>query len=69
MCEFFRTNRKPEIVTHRKRKKCWLCEKYFVNDQMNHCCKLTGGYLGAAHEKCIEFVQNNIKNTSAFPKF
>ena len=37
---------------------CWLCDKNFgnINDKIRHCCKLTGNYLGAAHQSCIAYV-------------
>ena len=35
-----------------------MCDKEFknVNDKVKHYCKLSGNYLGAAHQSCIDYV-------------
>ena len=37
---------------------CWLCDINFVkiNEKVRHYCKMTGRYLGAAHQTCIDYV-------------
>ena len=65
MRDFFKQNIKPknykeirEIVY--KTNVCWLCDKIFTNenDKIRQYCKLTGNYLGAAHQSCIGNVNN-----------
>ena len=62
MCEFFKQNLKPKIIKSDKlflkTNICWLCDKKFIikNDKIKHYCKLTGNYLGAAHQSCIDYV-------------
>ena len=63
MCEFFKQNLKPKITIKSdklflKTNICWLCDKKFIikNDKIKHYCKLTGNYLGAAHQSCIDYV-------------
>ena len=63
MSEFLKQNLKPKISIKSgklflKANICWLCEINFVdiNDKVRHYCKLTGKYLGAAHQICIDYV-------------
>ena len=63
MCEFFKQNQKPKITiksenSFLKVKFCWLCDINFVNinEKVRHYCKMTGRYLGAAHQSCIDYV-------------
>ena len=61
MSEFFKQNIKPKISKKAdklflKANICWLCDIEFINiiDKVAHYCKLTGKYLGAAHQSCID---------------
>ena len=63
MSEFFKQNLKPKITIKSdklflKAKFCWLCDINFVNinEKIKHYCKMTGIYLGAAHQICIDYV-------------
>ena len=63
MGEFFKQNLKPKITTKSeklflKANICWLCEINFVNinEKVRHYCKMTGRYLGASHQSCIDYV-------------
>ena len=63
MSEFFKQNLKPKITiktekSFLKAKFCWLCDINFVNisEKIRHYCKMTGRYLGAAHQSCIDYV-------------
>ena len=63
MSEFFKQNLKPKITIKSnklflKANVCWLCDIEFINinDKVRHYCKLTGNYLGAAHQSCIDYV-------------
>ena len=63
MGEFFKQNLKPKITTKSeksflKSNNCWLCDNNFenINDKVRHYCKMTGRYLGAAHQTCIDYV-------------
>ena len=63
MSEFFKQNLKPKITIKSdklflKANLCWLCDIGFINinDKVRHYCKLTGNYLGAAHQSCIDYV-------------
>ena len=40
---------------------CWLCDKEHktMNDNVRHYCKLSGNYLGAAHQSCIDYVNKS----------
>ena len=63
MSEFFKQNLKPKI-TNKSEKSflkaniCWLCDINFLNfnEKVRHYCKMTGRYLGAAHQSCIDYV-------------
>ena len=63
MSEFFKQNLKPKI-TNKSEKSflkaviCWLCDINFINinEKIRHYCKMTGRYLGAAHQSCIDYV-------------
>ena len=37
---------------------CWLSDKGFRNviDKVKHYCKLSGNYLGTAHQSCIDYI-------------
>ena len=61
MSEFFKQNLKPKITiksekSFLKSKICCLCDIEFINtnDKIRHYCKLTGKYLGSAHQSCID---------------
>ena len=63
MSEFFKQNQKLKITikaenSFLKAKFCWLCDINFVNinEKVRHCCKMTGRYLGTAHQSCIDYV-------------
>ena len=63
MSEYFRQNLKPKITIKSdklflKANICWLCDIGFINinDKVRQYCKLTGNYLGAAHQSCIDYV-------------
>ena len=63
MSEFFKQNLKPKITIKSdklflKAKFCWLCEVNFINinEKVRHYCKMTGKYLGTAHQTCIDYV-------------
>ena len=63
MSEFFKQNLKPKITIKSdkiflKAKFCWLCDINFINinEKVRHYCKLTGKYLGASHQSCIDYV-------------
>ena len=63
MREFLKQNRKPKITIKSdklffKTHICWLCDEQFrlVNDKIKHYCNLSGNYLGAAHQSCIDYV-------------
>ena len=63
MSEFFKRNIKPKITiksekSFLKSKICWLCDIEFINtnDKSRHYCKLTGKYLGSAHQSCIDYI-------------
>ena len=63
MSEFFKQCLKPKITNKSeksflKAKYCWLCDINFINinDKIRHNCKMTGRYLGAAHQSCIDYV-------------
>ena len=63
MSEFFKKNLKPKISKKAdklflKANICWLCDIEFINiiDKVAHYFKLTGKYLGAAHQSCIDYV-------------
>ena len=63
MSEFFKQNLKPKITiksdkTFLKANICWLCDINFVNinEKVRHYCKMTGNYLGAGHQACIDYV-------------
>ena len=60
---FFKTTRKPKLGNHKKTKYCLLCGMVFENniEQIHHYCKLTGEYIGNAHQNCIHVV-NKSKN-------
>ena len=69
MSEFFKQNQKPKITiksenSFLKAKFCWLCDINFVdiNEKVRHYCKMTGGYLGAAHQSCIDYVNKTNKH-------
>ena len=61
--EFFKQNLNPTITVKAsklflKANICWLCDNEFrnLNDKVQHYCKLTGKYLGASHQTCIDYV-------------
>ena len=63
MSEFFKQKLKPKITiksekSFLKAKFCWLCDINFVNinEKVKHYCKMTGKYLGAAHQSCIDYI-------------
>ena len=63
MSEFFKQNLKPKITNKSeklflKAKFCWLCDINFVNikEKVRHYCKMTGRYLGTAHQCCIDYI-------------
>ena len=63
MSDFFKQNLKPKITIKSdklflKAKFCWLCDINFINtnEEVRHYCKMTGRYLGAAHQTCIDYV-------------
>ena len=63
MSEFFKQNLKPKITNKTeksflKANICWLCDINFLNfnEKVRHYCKMTGRYLGAAHQSCIDYV-------------
>ena len=63
MSEFFKQNLKPKSTIKSdklflKTNVCWLCDSNFINidDKVKHYCKMTGNYLGAAHQTCIDYV-------------
>ena len=63
MSEFFKQNLKTKITiksdkSFLKVNICWLCDINFVNinEKIKHYCKMTGRYLGAAHQSCIDYV-------------
>ena len=63
MSEFFKQNLKPKFTIKSeklflKADICWLCDINFVNinEKVRHYCKMTGRYLGAAHQSCIDYV-------------
>ena len=63
MSEFFKQNLKPKITiksekSFLKANICWLCDVNFVNinEKVRHYCKMTGRYLGAVHQTCIDYV-------------
>ena len=63
MSEFFRQNLKPKITIKSeklflKANICWLCDLNFVNinEKVKHYCKMTGRYLGSAHQSCIDYI-------------
>ena len=52
-----------EIISEKICDKCWLCEKEFDNQaQIMHFCKLSGKYLGNAHNQCIHIAEKNNRN-------
>ena len=62
MREFFILNRIPKITNKSDKlfciaNSCWLCDKDFrdMDDKVKHYCKLSGNYLGAAHQCCIDY--------------
>ena len=62
MSEFFKQNLKPKSTIKSdklflKTNICWLCDSDFINidDKVKHYCKMTGNYLGAAHQPCIDY--------------
>ena len=63
MSEFFKQNIKPKITIKSdklflKSNICWLCVRIYTdeNGKIKYYCKLTGKYLGAAHQSCIDYV-------------
>ena len=63
MSEFFKQNLKPKITVKSeksflKSKFCWLCDINFgnINGKVRHYCKMTGRYLGAGHQTCIDYI-------------
>ena len=75
MRELSKLNRKPQITNKSKEfflkaKICWLCDKDFrnMNHKVRHYCKLSGKYLGAAHQSCIDYV-NEADQHKVFPIF
>ena len=63
MSEFFKQNLKPKITiksekSFLKANICWLCDINFVNinEKVRHYCKMTGRYLGASHQTCIDYI-------------
>ena len=56
--DYFKTNLKPKVRKHRKYTHCRICENKFDKGdiQIDHYCKLTGDYLGVAHEKTLSIV-------------
>ena len=63
MSEFFKQNLKPKITiksekSFLKANICWLCDINFENknEKIKHYCKMTGRYLGSAHQSCIDYV-------------
>ena len=63
MSEFFKQNLKPKITIKSdklflKAKFCWLCDIEFINiiEKVKHYCKMTGNYLGTAHQSCIDYI-------------
>ena len=68
----FKLNRKP-IKTNKSDKLfvrasiCWLCWLYLlVVDKISLFCKLSGIYLGAAHQSCLDYV-NKINQHNLIP--
>ena len=63
MSEFFKQSLKPKITiksekSFLKANICWLCDINFVNinEKARHYCKMTGKYLGAAHQSCKDYI-------------
>ena len=63
MSEFFEQNLLPKNtiksdILFFKARFCWLCDINFVNinKKVGHYCKMTGKYLGASHQTCIDYV-------------
>ena len=63
MSEFFKQNFKPKVTIKSdklflKAKFCWLCDIEFINinEKVKHYCKMTGNYLGTAHQSCIDYI-------------
>ena len=63
MSEFFKQNLKPKITiksekSFLKANICWLCDINFVNinEKVRQYCKMTGKYLGSAHQSCIDYI-------------
>ena len=63
MSEFFKQNLKPKITiksekSFLKTNICWLSDINFVNinEKVKHYCKMTGRYLGPAHQSCIDYI-------------
>ena len=65
MSEFFNIERKPKINNISKKlflkaNQCWLCEQILDVGKQAQYCKLSGDYLVAAHQSCIDRI--NKKN-------
>ena len=61
--KFFEKEHDREIISEKICDKCWLCEKEFDNQaQIMHFCKLSGKYLGNAHNQCIHIAEKNNRN-------
>ena len=63
MSEFFKQNLKPKITIKSdklflKANFCWLCDIEFknINEKVKHYCKMTGNYLGTAHQSRIDYI-------------
>ena len=63
MSDIFKQKLKPKNTIKSdklflKAKFCCLCDINFVNinEKVKHYCKMTGKYLGASHQSCIDYV-------------
>ena len=63
---FFKLDRKPKITNNSdkifvKVKVCWLCDREFgtKNDKIKHYSRLSGDYLAAAHQSCIDYANKS----------
>ena len=73
MSQFFKQNLKSKINSKSEKiflraNICWLCDINFVNikEKVRHYCKMTGRYLGAAHQSCIDYV-NKVNSHKFIP--
>ena len=73
MREIFELNRKPKKTTKSdklflKTNICWLYDEDFrdMDDKVKHYFKLSGNYLGVAHQSCFDYV-NKTDQHNYFP--